>query len=209
MSSTQAQQQFITFCEDLKKLDGKVLNATPSGGGEVTCFMEGFRDWLIANSHAFPVANSADFITRLQEYTADTSSLDYRSVSAYGFIDNQLRYASIDAVTNIEFRSPASVKDPAAEYWNNYVATISANAASNSNTAGLSNGIMAGGMGFSWAETEKAFVSNAVRGMIISGVLAFLVLVLSTFNVVVASYAMLGIAGIIVSVVSLMSFQNW
>ena len=124
-------------------------------------------------------------------------------------MDNQLRYASIDVVTVIEFRSPASVKDPAVEYWNNYVATLSANAASNANTAGFSNGIMSGGMGFSWAETEKAFVSNAVRGMIISGVLAFLVLVLSTFNVVVASYAMLGIAGIIVSVVSLMSFQNW
>lgn len=68
---------------------------------------------------------------------------------------------------------------------------------------------MSGGHGFAWAETEKAFVSNAVRGMVISGLLAFLVLILSTFNIVVASYAMLGIAGIIVSVVSLMTFQNW
>ena len=49
-------------------------------------------------------------------------------------------------------------------------------------------------------------MSSAVRGMLISGVLAFLVLVLSTCNLVVGTYATLGIAGIIVSVVSLMSF---
>lgn len=171
--------------------------------------MEGFRDWLVANGHSFPVASSADFLTRLQAYTQDSSSLDYRSVSAYGFLNGQMRYASIDVVTNIAFRDPASVKDQAIDYWNNYVATLSSNAASNANTAGLSKGKMAGGQGFAWAATEKAFVSNAVRGMIISGVLAFTVLVLSTFNIVVASYAMLGIAGIIVSVVSLMSFQNW
>lgn len=65
---------------------------------------------------------------------------------------------------------------------------------------------MAGGLGLSWGETEKAFMSSAVRGMLISGVLAFLVLVLSTCNLVVGTYATLGIAGIIVSVVSLMSF---
>ena len=112
MSSTQAQQLFVTWCNDLKSLQGHVLNASSgSGGGEVHCFMEGFRDWLVANGHSFPVASSADFLTRLQAYTQDSSSLDYRSVSAYGFLNGQMRYASIDVVTNIAFRDPASVKD--------------------------------------------------------------------------------------------------
>ncbi len=65
LASPSAQQLFITMCDDLKKLEGRVLNATPSGGGEVTCFMEGFRDWLVANGHSFPVASSSDFTTRL------------------------------------------------------------------------------------------------------------------------------------------------
>ena len=60
-----------------------------------------------------------------------------------------------------------------------------------------------------WSASEKAFVSNAVRGMIISGGLAFLVLALSTCNLLVSLYAMLGISGIIVSVVSVMVFAGW
>ena len=64
-----------------------MLNATSGGGGEVTCFMEGFRTWLTNNGHSFPVASQSDFVTRLQEFTADSSSLEYRSVSSYGFVD--------------------------------------------------------------------------------------------------------------------------
>ena len=60
-----------------------------------------------------------------------------------------------------------------------------------------------------WSASEKAFVSNAVRGMIISGVFAFLVLALSTCNLIVSLYALLGVAGIIVSVVAIMVFAGW
>ena len=68
---------------------------------------------------------------------------------------------------------------------------------------------MEGGLGLSWTATEKAFVSNAVRGMLISGILSFTVLALSTCNLVIATYAMLGISGIIVSVVAVMVFLGW
>ena len=74
---------------------------------------------------------------------------------------------------------------------------------------GLSLGKVSGGNGFAWTASEKAFVSNAVRGMIISGILAFFVLVFSTCNLIVGTYAIIGIAGVIVSVVSNMVFQGW
>lgn len=45
--------------------------------------------------------------------------------------------------------------------------------------------------------------------MMISGFLSFLVLLFSTCNAVVAFYAILGIAGVIVSVVSIMNFSGW
>ena len=68
---------------------------------------------------------------------------------------------------------------------------------------------MSGGLGFAWSITEKAFLNSAIRGMLISGGLAFIVLLLSTCNIIIAFYAILGIASVIVSVVSVMVFLGW
>ncbi len=120
-------------------------------------------------------------------------------------MDGRLRYASIDTVTNTELRSSATVKDPLIDYWNGYAATLG----STGGSVGLSNAKMSGGLGLALSASEKAFVSNAVLGMLMSGLLAFLVMVLSTFNVVVSVYAMIAIAGIIVSVVAIIGLQEW
>ena len=81
--------------------------------------------------------------------------------------------------------------------------------ATNEGQDSLARGLVHGGLGMAWSASEKAFVSNAVRGMIISGVFAFLVLALSTCNLIVSLYALLGVAGIIVSVVAIMVFAGW
>ena len=205
LSAPHEQQAFLQFCEDARKLEGHVLNATPDGGGEVRCFMAGFRDWLAAQGLAFPVPEP-QFLSRLKEFTAAAASLPFRSRTAYGFVDGELRYASFDAVTNLEFSDPAARKDPEIAFWNAYVAGLNAKAGE---SGGLGRGLAHGGLGMAWSASEKAFVSNAVRGMVISGALAFLVLALSTCNLVVALFAMVGIAGIITSVVAVMVFAGW
>jgi predicted RND superfamily exporter protein len=57
--------------------------------------------------------------------------------------------------------------------------------------------------------TEKEFVSNAVRGMGFAIIFAFLVLLISTHNIIMAFYAIFIIAGIVVSVCSIMEFSSW
>lgn len=118
-------------------------------------------------------------------------------------------YVSIDAITPLEIIKPAVEKDPLISYWNSYIAEVNERAMTHPATSGLRSGKAAGGIGFAWSESEKAFVSNAVRGMMISGLLSFLVLLLSTCNAVVSFYAILGIGGVIVSVVAVMNFLAW
>lgn len=52
--------------------------------------------------------------------------------------------------------------------------------------------------------SQKAFVTNAIQGMFVSLAFAFLVLILSTQNIIISIYSILSIAGIVTSVVAVM-----
>lgn len=73
----------------------------------------------------------------------------------------------------------------------------------------MSRALISGGLHVSWSVTEIALKENAVKGMLIAGGLAFAVLLLSTCNIVVAFYAMLGIGGIISSVFAIINILEW
>lgn len=73
----------------------------------------------------------------------------------------------------------------------------------------LGRGQMSGGLGFAWADTERALIRGAIQGMVLAGVLAFAVLLGSTLNIVVALLAVLSISGIMLSVMGLMSALEW
>ena len=62
VSSPEAQEFIIALCDELKRDEGNVNEAdNENGGGVVSCFMEGFRDWLVANGKSFPVQNEYQF----------------------------------------------------------------------------------------------------------------------------------------------------
>ena len=43
-------------------------------------------------------------------------------------MDGELRYASFDAITELEFSTPASAKDPEIAFWNAYVEELNISA---------------------------------------------------------------------------------
>lgn len=65
--------------------------------------------------------------------------------------------------------------------------------------------------GHYWAfiQAEKAFLSNALSGMVMSISLAFLILVGATRNILIAAYAILTVIFICSSVVAMMVFKGW
>ncbi len=109
----------------------------------------------------------------------------------------------------LEFNSASARKQPEISYWNNKIDELNERAKLVQSTSGLKNGKMTGGLGFAWSVTEQAFLESALKGMLISGAMAFLVLVLSTCNIVIALYAIIGIGSVIVSVVGVMVFLGW
>ena len=65
--------------------------------------MDGFKNWLTTNSKSFPVPQN-NFYSELKLFTSDTASILYRNDGTFGFDQNKVRVASIDAVTTMEFR---------------------------------------------------------------------------------------------------------
>lgn len=57
--------------------------------------------------------------------------------------------------------------------------------------------------------SERAFVTSAVQGIIIATVFAFLILLLATKNIVLASLSIFCVAIVIISVLAIMSLQGW
>jgi len=60
-----------------------------------------------------------------------------------------------------------------------------------------------------WMMAERAFLDNALQGIIISISFAFLVLLVATFNVIQAAVSILCIVFIVSSVISIMVFCGW
>ena len=122
VSSPLAQQFIMTLCEGLRRDEGNVLGAdNERGGGVVSCFMEGFRDWLVANGKSFPMENAFQFHQEMLAFSRDPASLTYRKEGAFGFSNGKLRYIQIDALTPIEIGAASSIKQAAIGYWENAI----------------------------------------------------------------------------------------
>ena len=50
------------------------MNASSSGGGEVTCFMKSFKQFVESRGVNFPINNADLFISELQTFTQHPDS---------------------------------------------------------------------------------------------------------------------------------------
>lgn len=57
--------------------------------------------------------------------------------------------------------------------------------------------------------TERAFVSNAIDGILISIAFSFIVLIITSMNILTSFYALLSIFGVIVSVILVIVANDW
>lgn len=57
--------------------------------------------------------------------------------------------------------------------------------------------------------TEKALVDNAIQGVLISLAFAFVVLVCTTYNIILAIYSVISIGSIVVSVIAIIEMIGW
>ena len=62
---------------------------------------------------------------------------------------------------------------------------------------------------WAWLESTRAFIESAIQGIIIALPLAFVVLLFSTQNILIAIYASINIMGVVLCELGLMSLLDW
>mmetsp|Transcript_24579 Transcript_24579/g.85451 ORF Transcript_24579/g.85451 Transcript_24579/m.85451 type:complete len:355 (-) Transcript_24579:1210-2274(-) len=110
----------------------------------------------------------------------------------------------IGFVTDLELFKPYDVTVPVYREWQAWLDGRNAAA-----PAGVARALQVAGVSWTWVFSERAMVTNAVQGVIVALVAAWIVLIASTRNVVVGSLASVSIIGIVACVLGLVGALKW
>ncbi|KAJ5066144.1 sterol-sensing domain [Anaeramoeba ignava] len=205
-----AQLYVIDVCQQFRALpdvkDGKIF-----------CFMEDFRDFIEDLSpgvySGFPV-NSSVFYSALLNFTRtkgdDSIETDlfelqsfYEASIRFDQDTSELRYFGIIANSTLYLSSPASDIRPVYDNIKAFMDKINSEAPN-----GMNKGFTTSDL---WLDmkTEEILVSVALFNIYISLSIAFVVIVLSTGNVLTSFFAIFSIAGIVLTIIGFMVAIGW
>ena len=193
MSSTAAQQRLLDICADLK-------SSSLVKDSQVTCWVEDFLD---AQNGGSPVAQ-ANFYTELETYLATADGENQYNDNQIGYVDGRLYFAKFEALSVAEPGLGYDVLHPVYEEWEALKDRYNSNS-----PAGVSNAFQTATIHWAFLITEKEFVDGAIQGTLTSMAFAFVVLLGSTLNIIVALYSILAIGGIVVSAIAVMQMAGW
>jgi hypothetical protein len=174
--------------------------------------LEEFRDWRLAQGLSFPVDESADPLEQRAYFDASllnfSNSGDGLTASQANEImfeaDGKLSFMWVQATTALALYAPRSEKIPQFNIWADLVDEVAAEA-----PVGLQTVYQTALLGWAWMPSEQAFVDNAIQGMGIASSFAFLALLVSTGDLLVAVIATFSIAGIVMSVMCAIFLMGW
>ena len=193
MSSTANQQRILDICTSLK-------TNTLVKEQKVTCWVE---DFLTVQNGGSPVAQ-ANFYTELETYLQTTNGKKQYSNAEIGYIDGKLQFMRIMALAAAEPFQGYRIVEPIYDKWEDLKDSFN-----EGSPAGVNNCFETAMDHWANAFTQKAFVSGAISGTLMSIAFAFVVLLFSTLNAVTATFAILSISCIVVSVIAMMEVVGW
>jgi len=137
----------------------------------------------------------------MKEFLSSEGS-EHISQNRVGYIDSKMYYAVIYtvAVGKVE---PYEFMYPRWERWEEFTDNLNANSPKGLNKAYQSAQV------WQFMIAERALIRNAVQGMLIAGSISFVVLIMSTLNVILAFYAIFAITGIVISVLAFAFLLGW
>ena len=169
----------------------------------VDCFMEAFRDHVGAVN--FPVPQS-ELVDKLLEFRASPSGS--RFVQQMGFRLNdvsgemELFFVKVTAISTLQLQAPASISRLVHDEYQSLVDKLNEVA-----PPGVANGLQTAYLAWTWMRMQETLVENTFQGISICFCMAFVILTLSTGNVLVAAIASVAVAGTVVSVLGLGIYQ--
>jgi predicted RND superfamily exporter protein len=151
-----------------------------------------------------PATESAIFFARLETFRTSTSPANYPSRSwgeLIGFVDGQLKFLIVEATMTMERTSPNAVKDEVLPVVNELLGSFEKPDSAAS--------VFMAGYSWVWYATNDALLSGMITGLAIAFPVAFGTLIFATQNVVIALYAILTIAMIVISVLGSAALEGW
>ena len=118
----------------------------------------------------------------------------------------QLKYMRVSAQSQGVSTSARKEKVPIRDGWDKYVKDFSENPAT---PEGLRSVYQEAGVFWAWMESEYAFFEGVRTGVAISGILAFVILLVATRNLLVSLYALITVIFIVLCVISMMVLNDW
>lgn len=198
MSSPQAQQHVYDVCQNAKSA---TCSAKGCIGGmlirneEADCFIQEFKDWLEANNRTFPLPKD-DFMPQLLEFAALPSSLqNFRNQIGLFPGENDtynLRFVTFAFNTTFAPPRPQMYTKDVYDNWQAFVKEQNDQAPN-----GVNKMYQSTNFAWMWLKTQQALIWGVELGVTLVIVIAFIVINISTMNVIVSVGAIFTIGGIV------------
>lgn len=213
-----AQKHMLTVCNSIEK--NEALLPQINLGPRADCWISDFRKWRMAEKSAneseldgfTSYADDQELVTDLKMFLKWTNKtavgqarfphmkhLRERSI-AFSEDGSRVIYSELRFFTDVEKSKPWAVVWPMYEKWQETMKDLQKDA-----PPSVRNGLMTGGHGWMWAATTRILFLQAFRGVGIMLGVAFVVLMVSTANIVTAFLTTLSIGGITANLLGILS----
>lgn len=165
---------------------------------KVECFMEAFREYVGPSN--FPVPQNK-FVERLWEFrTAPLGALYAEQIGFHRDTDGnpELFFVKITATSTLQLQAPASVSRYVHDAFESFTDDLNAAA-----PPGVRSASQTAYLAWTWMRMQETLIENTFSGISICFCMSFIVLCLSTGNILVASICSVSVAGVVVSVLGL------
>jgi hypothetical protein len=179
-----------------------------SEGKADTCFLEDFKAWN--GGGALPTGSA--FLAKLKEFRSCANPNLYSSdvikgnyMEDIGFVDGKLRYVAVRFRSTMSNEEPYGTGTKVRDLMSDFVASRKAASPSSMSSIKLSGGFV-----FAQFDNSAELLSGLFAGCAIAGPMAFLVLLVSTQNIVTALYATSAVGSIVLCVLGFCkSAMDW
>eukprot|EP01130_Rhizamoeba_saxonica_P010978 TRINITY_DN4537_c0_g2_i1.p1 TRINITY_DN4537_c0_g2~~TRINITY_DN4537_c0_g2_i1.p1 ORF type:complete len:697 (-),score=106.86 TRINITY_DN4537_c0_g2_i1:28-2076(-) len=200
-NAVQVQNFMLDACEEYFDFDGldgeKLFNSDTTD-----CFMESYQSYLLSNNHTFPVQTGfvESICTWADQYGWQSDITCNSSDEDMYIVWFQIRgYSTLS-------RTPESKLRPIWQSLEDFVQGIKD---SDDTPEVLKSSVFQTSTMYVNMETESELVRAAIYGIFFSLVFVFIVLLISTYDIVITIYAIFSIGGVVLSILSLMVLFEW
>jgi len=221
VTTAEAHAEILAVCAEMQTLKCQLEGCAGYGDTLMisssqkaySCFLEDLMDWRANRTGVSqPLPTGDAFIQELRDFVAEDPSELYSSPvceadysTDIGFIDGELRYVSVKIRGRTAEDMPYSAGIKVHDLIQEFVDRRKAGA-----PVGLKSMFMVCDGLFSFYDLSEGLLNGFMSGISIAFPLSFLVLLLSTWNFLIALYAVICVGGIVVSVLGFCkSIMGW